>query len=81
MSDLAPLDVKQLKTLRIGQTKVRDLSALRGIPLEILLLDETEVTDLSPLLDCPTLNEVTLPAKAPNVEPGVSGARKRVIAL
>jgi hypothetical protein len=42
-----------LKLLNITETKVSDLSPLKGMPLETLWMEKTLVTDLSPLKDLP----------------------------
>jgi Leucine-rich repeat (LRR) protein len=67
---LDSLDVvrdRKLRVLRIGRTKVSDISALAGMPLEEVYLGGSSVTDLGPLLKCQTLKSLVLPAKALNV--------------
>lgn len=66
--DLEPLRGRKLRGIFLGYGKVRDLSVLAGMPLETIFFDGTEVTDLAPLLQCPTLQTILLPAGAQNVE-------------
>jgi hypothetical protein len=42
-----------LQTLYCGQTKVRDLTPLKGMKLTLLNLDLTQISDLSPLAGMP----------------------------
>ena len=65
--DLEPLRGRRLRAIYLGYSKVRDLSVLAGMPLETVFFDGTEVTNLSPLLQCPTLRHVVLPAGAQNL--------------
>jgi hypothetical protein len=53
----------------LGDTDVKNLSALRGMPLTYLRLHGCpELTDISPLSDCKELQSVTLPPNATNIE-------------
>ena len=67
VGDLEPLRGRKLRAIYLGYSKVRDLSVLAGMPLETVFFDGTEVTNLTPLLQCPTLGHVVLPAGAHNV--------------
>ena len=58
----------RISSLDIASTKISDLAPLRGQPLVGLRMHDTRVTDLRPLLDCPTLENLTLPRKAQNIE-------------
>ncbi len=69
ITDLTPLRGMQIKTLALGGTKVSDLSPLTSLPLRDLFLDGCEsVTDVAALAEIPTLEKVTLPMQARNVE-------------
>src|SRR6185503_4397337 len=69
ISDLSPLRGLQLKTLYVAGTKIRDLSPLVGMPLKLLYLDHCDaIADLAPLSQIPTLETVTLPARAKNLD-------------
>jgi Leucine-rich repeat (LRR) protein len=58
---------RKLRGLRIAGTKVSDLSLIAGMPLEEIMFDDTPVTNLRPLLECPTLKKIVLPASASDV--------------
>ena len=68
MTDLAPLRGLRLESLTIAGTKVHDLSALAGMPLEEFLFDLTPVTDITPLLTIPSLKLLMVPEKAEKIE-------------
>jgi len=54
LSDISPLtELKRLEHLRLGLTKVADLSSLTGLPLQYLDISFSKVIDLSPLRDAP----------------------------
>jgi hypothetical protein len=58
-----------LEYLQIMGTQVKDLAALRGMPLtSVGLLGCTALTDLSPLADCKELQNITLPPNATDIE-------------
>lgn len=64
ISDLQPLAGMKLTRLNLAGTAVKDLSPLKGMPLvEIDLHGCSSVTDLTPLLSCPGLERVILPAQ------------------
>jgi Leucine-rich repeat (LRR) protein len=67
-SDLRILAGKQLTKLDLGGTAVTDIAPLRGMPLKELYLAGTKVTELRPLTDIATLERLTVPAKANNIE-------------
>ena len=62
--DLDPLGKLKLRVLLIAGSRVREISALSGMPLERVSLCRTAVTDLSPLLKSPSLRELTIPGGA-----------------
>ena len=69
VTDLDPLRGLPLEYLNLISTKVTDLSALRGMPLTGLKLNACEeLTDVSPLADVKTLEHLTLPPNARNIE-------------
>ena len=68
IDNLEILRGRKLRNLHMMQTNVRDLSILAGMPLEELQFNDTPATDLRPLLACPTLRRIVLPAGAENVE-------------
>ncbi len=68
LESLEALRGKKLTGLLLMNTKVKDIAVLAGMPLEDLQLNGTPVTDVRPLLSCPTLKRLTLPAGARNVE-------------
>ena len=47
---------------------MRDISAVRKMPLKMIYLKGCPITDVSPLADVPTLEMVMLPWGAKNVE-------------
>lgn len=69
IQDLAPLRGMRLVTLECFGNPIESLEPLRGMPLkELIIHDCPKIKDLSPLLDCPSLEKLTIPAKAENVE-------------
>ena len=68
VADLHPLAKLRLERLAAYNTAVSDVAPLAGMPLKLLLLDRTKVRDLRPLLECPDLEEATIPDTAENVE-------------
>ena len=69
LEDLSPLRGMPLEELSIEYTKVSDLSPLSGLPLKKLYLHGCEnLTDLSPLAEIPTLEKLTIPIRARNIE-------------
>jgi hypothetical protein len=70
VTDLLGLHGMPLSLLRLnGCTEVTDLSALRGTPLNNLTLhDCPKLTDLAPLADCKSLQYLTLPPNAKDIE-------------
>jgi hypothetical protein len=69
VTDLSPLRDMPLEALSIFRTPVTDLSPLRGMPLRILYMSGLDtLTDISPLADCKTLEEISLPNVAKDIE-------------
>jgi len=68
VADLRPLKKLRLERLIAGTSAVNDITALAGLPLRVVQLEGTAVRDLSPLLECPDLEEATVPRDAKNVE-------------
>jgi hypothetical protein len=59
----------QLRSLNASATPITSLSVLRGMPLvELRMRWCQQITDLSPLTQCPTLESITLPSKAKDIE-------------
>ncbi len=67
-SDLRLLKTKRMRLLRLGSTKVTDLSPLAGMALEKLHCDTVEVTSVYPLLTCTGLRWLIPPSAATDVE-------------
>jgi len=65
--DLRPLKNLKLARLVAGTTGIGDITPLAGMPLRALHLDKTQVHDLRPLLECPDLEELTIPQDGTNV--------------
>ena len=58
-----------LEELSLRGTPVSDITALRGLPLRSLLMCNCKnLIDLSPLSDCQTLQSITLPPRAQDIE-------------
>lgn len=69
IEDLAPLRGMPLEELMLGRTNVADLSPLLGLPLKKLYLQGcSNVTDVSVIADISTLEKVTVPTTARNIE-------------
>ena len=69
VTDLSPLRNCPLDQLAADYTAIRSIEVLRGKMLKWLTLDGCKVlTDISPLKDCPTLEELTLPRHAVDIE-------------
>ena len=69
VTDLSPLSGTRLRSLDLVQTKISDLSPLAGLPLQTLYLEGcAQITDVSILLKIPTLQKLTVPAGAQNIE-------------
>ncbi len=67
--DLNPLRAMPLEELSLDRTMVVDLSPLVGLPLKKLYLHDCELlADVSPVAKILTLDRLTLPARAENVE-------------
>jgi len=68
-TDLSVLRGMPLKNLFIAQSKgISDLSPLRGLPLVYVKLHGCDnLTDLSPLVECKSLQLLTVPLKATNI--------------
>lgn len=72
VADLSPLEGLNLTTLSIGQTKVTNLSALRGMPLKHLeCYNAGQISDFSPLEDCKSL-EFLLAKRTKIIRAGVA---------
>jgi tetratricopeptide (TPR) repeat protein len=56
-----------LRVALLSTTKITNISALAGMPLEQVDLMGTDVSDIRPLLKCPMLRELVLPDTATNV--------------
>ncbi|HEV7406382.1 MAG TPA: serine/threonine-protein kinase [Chthoniobacteraceae bacterium] len=68
VSDLTALAGAPITDLTVVNSRVTDISALRGLPLRAVRLDSTPIGDLAPLADIPTLELVTFPRGAKNIE-------------
>ena len=69
VADLSPLRGMPLTRLLLNGSKISDLSSLEGLPLRELYLDECKnVTDVAALAEIPTLEKVTVPMQARNIE-------------
>jgi Leucine-rich repeat (LRR) protein len=69
VADLRPLGKMPLEELSIEWTKVSDLSSLTGLRLKKLYLHGCEyLTDVSALAEIPTLEKLTVPTSAQNIE-------------
>ena len=66
--DLSPLRDAPLEVLSLTMVPIRDISALRRMPLKTVFLKYCHITDVSPLADIPTLEMVLLPPTVRNVE-------------
>ncbi len=66
-SDLSLLKTDRLRVLRIGHTKVTDLTPLEKMPLETLHCDTVEVISLKPLLACKELRRLIAPARRDDI--------------
>ena len=69
LEDLRPLRGMRLEELSLEYTKVSDLAPLTGLPLKKLYLHSCDqVTDVSPLAEIATLEKLTVPMNARNIE-------------
>ena len=69
LKDLGPLRGMRLEELSLEYTRVSDLSPLAGLPLKKLYLHGCEnLTDVSPLAGISTLEILTVPMNARNIE-------------
>jgi Leucine-rich repeat (LRR) protein len=70
VTDLRPLrEMKQLSEVALNNTAVSDLTPLAGMPLKRLDLAHCDrITDVTPVLELPTLEELTVPAGAQSIE-------------
>jgi len=60
LSDLSALAGMRLKIFYCNATAVSDLSPLRGMPLTVLRCNSTPVSDLTPLVECRSLESISL---------------------
>ncbi len=68
VTDLSPLRGMPLNTLFLSGTKISDLSPLPGLPLRELYLEACPgVADLTLLAQIPTLEKLTVPVQAANI--------------
>lgn len=68
-TDFSPLRGMKLETLTVHGTQFGDLSLLEGMPLKMLALGKCKnVTDVAPLLNFPTLEVLSIPRGARNIE-------------
>lgn len=65
--DLSPLRDLPLDLLYLGGTPVTDIAPVARAPLRVLTLDHTPLRDVSPLVNCRTLENLSLPAVAENI--------------
>ena len=69
VTDLSPLRNCPLEQLHADYTAIRSIEVLRREMLKWVQLDGCQVlTDISPLKDCPTLEQLTLPPHAVDIE-------------
>ncbi|MBN2449799.1 MAG: hypothetical protein JXR77_05385 [Lentisphaeria bacterium] len=69
LRDITALQGVPLVGLNLSGTAVTDLEALRGMPLRALHLRWCKGTrDLRPLLECPTLEKLSIPEHVTEVE-------------
>jgi serine/threonine protein kinase/Leucine-rich repeat (LRR) protein len=69
LSDLAPLSGMALTHLSLSGSKIRDFTPLKGLPLRDLHIDNcNRKADVAPLAEIPTLERLTVPLEAQNVE-------------
>jgi serine/threonine protein kinase/Leucine-rich repeat (LRR) protein len=69
VADLTPLRQMPVEELSLEETQVSDLSPLTNLRLTKLYLHSCEqVHDVSPLAEIPTLEKLTVPAGAQNIE-------------
>jgi Leucine-rich repeat (LRR) protein len=67
VTDFSWLAGKPITELRLTKTSFRDLTLLRGAPLQKLHLQDTAVDDAAPLANCVTLTELVIPRSAKNI--------------
>jgi eukaryotic-like serine/threonine-protein kinase len=69
VSDLSPIQGMPITNLTMTGTAVHDLTPLVGMPLRNLSMgDCKQITDLSPLADMKSLDSITLPPGAKNID-------------
>jgi Leucine-rich repeat (LRR) protein len=69
VTDVSPLRAMPLESLFLTGTQVKDISPLAKLPLKVIALDSCgAIEDVSVLGEIPTLEKVTLPMGAKNVE-------------
>ena len=69
VADLSPLRGMPLKTLYVQGSKISDLSPLKGLPLRELYLEGCpNVADVAALAEITTLEKLTVPMSARNIE-------------
>jgi len=69
ITDLSPLRGKQIKTLYLTYTRISDLSPLTSLPLKNLYLGNCDnVTDVAALSQISTLEKLTIPMQAANIQ-------------
>ncbi len=67
ISSIAPLKNLALEILKLDDTNISDLTPLKGMPLTVLGLYRcTNLNRLEPLMDIPTLEVLSIPAKSKN---------------
>ncbi len=63
-----------MEVLTLSQTAVRDITALKGIPLRSLNLTRCyNIRDLTPLAECKELRDLVLPPNVGEIYPASSG--------
>jgi serine/threonine protein kinase/Leucine-rich repeat (LRR) protein len=69
VADLSPLRGMPLKTVYLRGANIRDLAPLKDLPLRALYLDACgSVTDVALVAEIPTLEKLTIPVQARNIE-------------
>ncbi len=69
LTDLSPLRGLSLTSLYLHSAKLTDLTPLRGLPLKDLHFDNCgAATDVAPIAEIATLENVTVPCQARNLE-------------
>lgn len=60
ISDISPLKAKEITHLDISYTPINDISIVQSLPLKTVNLAGLRIKNLAPLLQCTTLEKVTL---------------------